>query len=281
VSEEQIAAWQSLFPLWPKELIEKFSQSILVDFPRYGLGDLEQTGMRGWWAAVVSAESARMQVALIHHTHHTGNIFNYALFNGGPAQYQLRWFMDNVNVPYPIPAGMIVPHAVIENVSAVFDSRIWQWPVWFIPSAVCINWAYYLNNYPGERIFEIKNNLGFNAQPYDSVNTVLALYENSISNPGVDYSLMYEYRDYRNAYEKYGNQLAAQKATDEQKAKNEIIDFKNSLDDKLNAEKNQLQNLELSMRQAMTNEAASASRDMANTVLNAQNLKLSLLQALK
>jgi hypothetical protein len=277
--------WLKYFPDWPPALLDRFELPIRIELYKYDGSD--DFGFVPWWQQIVSQESARMQNLVQRgNIFFKPNVFNYALFNGGPAQYQQVWksgafqiLGDFISLQPEWFGDIKVPGKsyVNNNVTAYFDSRLWQWPIWFYATA------------NGEQVasdfllitFTIINNLGFNAQPYDGADTIFALHENGVNNGAVDYGSLADFIDYRNAYSKYGQQIAAQKAADAQQQKNDLRSYETELADKLQAEKNALQNLTLSMRQAMKNEAASAERDMVNTVINAQNLKLSLLAAMR
>lgn len=276
-------AWLSYFPDWPSVLLDRFQQAIQIDLAK--LNGSDELGFYPWFANIVGAESGRLQtIQQKNITASNPNAFSYALFNGGPAKYQTTWqsgsfeFLQSFQIITDVFGWPMEDTRYIyikDNVSVIFDSRLWQWPIWFHYGAAAESILFWVPT------FTLYHNIGFNSQPYNGADTIHALHENGVDNGGVDYSALADFLDYRNAFTKYGQQIAAQKAADQQQQKNDLRYYETELADKLQAEKNALQNLTLSMRQAMKNEAASAERDMVNTVINAQNLKLSLLAAMR
>lgn len=114
---------------------------------------------------------------------------------------------------------------------------------------------------------------------YNGAKTVLAMVENGIDVP-CDKKLLTEFVTFLNAYEKYSAQLSAENNFQAEKNKQQIIDYKNDLSEKLKARKNELQDTKTQIIFAAKNELASAKRDMQNLSLTAQNLILTLQEKL-
>lgn len=297
--------WKSLFPDWPDEFINKFSQGISIDAPKFGFqGGADISGFQGWWGAVVSPPAQANYETPMPPFGGDVNITINLLTPGNPRYAtQARWdlaFWYGVNLPISI--WDTPPQSLQTNMNQAFlgvafgywnatlhayinfDTRLYynsfQWNYATIGTFTGIDGLFF-----DGRKASYANKLivapNASAAPYQFVDTILALHENGVDNPGLDYNLLYDYQTYRDAYLKYGAQIAAEKNAAKQQQENEIYAYQSELADKLQAEKNSLQNLQLTMKQAMTNETASAARDMAQTFLAAQNLKISLLQALK
>jgi len=114
---------------------------------------------------------------------------------------------------------------------------------------------------------------------YDGAKTVLAMIENGID-LNYDIGLLSEFVVFLNAYSKYSGQLSAENNFQAEKNKQQIIDYKNDLSEKLKARKNELQDTKTQIIFAAKNELASAKRDMQNLSLTAQNLILTLQEKL-
>lgn len=297
--------WLQYFPDWPPALLDRFELPIRIELFKYDGSDA--LGFVPWWASVVSPPAQGNYRYDWKGGYNTETNFGFSLMNPQNQKYLVTsrwdigfWFATKMSLGF-MQSG--VPQSVQTNMNQDlhYENRIW------INLHVYMNydsrlyqpnfgWNYAtIGQYTGSH--EEWNGMwstffadyysflivapNANAQPYNGADTILALHENGVDNGGVDYAVLSDFIDFRNAYSKYSQQLAAQKSADRQQQKNEIAEYKNNLGDKLQAEKNALQNLTLTMQQAMKNESASAERDMVNTVINAQNLKLSLLAAMR
>lgn len=114
------------------------------------------------------------------------------------------------------------------------------------------------------------------AKPYSQAESLIALYENGIKMPDVNFDRLYDFKIYLDAYEKYRTQIESDNQLQIQKTAAEINQYEQQLNDKFNAEKSALQNLKIQIGVALSNEAASAKRDFLNLFLNTQNLQVNL-----
>lgn len=113
-------------------------------------------------------------------------------------------------------------------------------------------------------------------KPYSQAKSLIALYENGISHPDIDYKKLIEFQTYLDAYEKYKTQIESDYQLQIQKTAADLNQYEQQLIDKFNAEKSALQNLKIQIGVALSNEAASAKRDFLNLFLNTQNLQVNL-----
>lgn len=113
-------------------------------------------------------------------------------------------------------------------------------------------------------------------RPYSQTKSLIALYENGISHPDIDYKKLIEFQTYLDAYEKYKTQIESDYQLQIQKTAADLNQYEQQLIDKFNAEKSGLQNLKIQIGVALSNEAASAKRDFLNLFLNTQNLQVNL-----
>lgn len=113
-------------------------------------------------------------------------------------------------------------------------------------------------------------------KPYSQAKSLIALYENGISHPDIDYKKLIEFQTYLDAYEKYKTQIESDYQLQIQKTAADLNQYEQQLIDKFNAEKSGLQNLKIQIGVALSNEAASAKRDFLNLFLNTQNLQVNL-----
>lgn len=117
-------------------------------------------------------------------------------------------------------------------------------------------------------------------EEYSGAATVLAMIENGIK-VDADKDLLREFVTFLNAYNKYSGQIAAAKSLQAEKNRQSIADYKNAVSEKLTARKNELSDMKTQIAFAAKNETASAKRDMQNLALNAQSLMLQLQSVLK
>lgn len=295
--------WLQFYPGWPVALLERFAVPIQIDMIK--LTGEDPMGWQPWWQSVISPPAQANYTKNLDLN--TEQNFGFNLLSPQnpryattarwdisfwyATQYSLGWFGGGA--PGSIQTNM--------NFNMHYEGRVWvnlhvfigydtrlyqgnfQWN--YATQGNLVGSHQVFNGMWSENFADYSSYLivapNASAMPYNGADTILALHENGVDNGAVDYSALADFIDYRNAYQKYGAQIAAEQNAAKQQQENEMYAYQSELADKLQAEKNSLQNLQLTMKQAMANETASAARDMAQTFLAAQNLKLSLLQALK
>lgn len=296
--------WLQFYPGWPVALLERFAVPIQIDMIK--LTGEDPMGWQPWWQAVISPPAqANYTKGLDGFT--TELHFAFNLLDpqnprfGTTARWDISfWYATSLSIGWGFVAppnsiqtnlNLNMHHAGIIwtnlHVYLGYDKRLYQGNFqWNYSTQGTLTGIHdEFNGMWPEKFADYVSYLivapNASAMPYNGADTILALHENGVNNGAVDYSALADFIDYRNAYKKYGAQIAAEQNAAKQQQENEIYAYQSELADKLQAEKNSLQNLQLTMKQAMANETASAARDMAQTFLAAQNLKLSLLQALK
>lgn len=108
---------------------------------------------------------------------------------------------------------------------------------------------------------------------YGGIASIVALYENGVTLPSVDYEKAYSFLTYVNSYKKFSTQVDAEKALLEQQAKNNVDAYRQQLNDQAAREYSDLQSKKIQLLIAIDNEAKSAQRDYQNMLLTAQTLK--------
>ena len=136
-----------------------------------------------------------------------------------------------------------------------------------------------VNGYFLSANYVLKPNSGL--LPYSGVQSLIALYENGLSMPDIDYTLLYAFNDTLEAMKKFSGEIqsAAELSAIENSQKLGL--YRNDLTDKLKSEKNQLENLSLSLTAATQSDLQSAKRDMLSIALQAQTLKQSIQNGLR
>jgi hypothetical protein len=111
--------------------------------------------------------------------------------------------------------------------------------------------------------------------PYSGANSALAMAENGVDiQSNID--LLKEFCVYLNGYEKYNSELQANISLQKEKNRQDLIEYKNNINDKLTERKNSLNDLRTQIGFAAKNELNSAKRDMQNLSLTAQTLIMQL-----
>ena len=291
--------WKSLFPNWPDELINKFSQGISIDAPKFGFaGGGDISGFQAWWGAVVSPPAQAtysMPLTMFQEPVLTINLlspqnprftvqsrwdigFWYlpALSGSGFFPNFPQAFQNNMNTQYMPSFWGRQP--VTGHVYINYDSRLyynnfqWNYSTYGVLSSVDNDYLGTIANYA--TTFNVAPNAS--ATPYQFVDTILALHENKADNGGINYGLLYDYQTYRDAYLKYGSQIASKVDLLRQQSAADVAAYKQDYSDRAQREINDLATKKFQILQAIDNEKKSAMRDYQSQLLTAQNLKLTL-----
>lgn len=111
---------------------------------------------------------------------------------------------------------------------------------------------------------------------YGGIASIVALYENGITLPSVDYEKAYSFLTYVNSYKKFSTQIDAEKSLLTNQAAASLAAYQQDFKDRADREKTELQSKKLQIFIAIDNEAKSAQRDFQNMLINAQNLRNTL-----
>lgn len=276
------------YPLWPKQLLEKFSSLLSFEVAKFNpeinpqmieqyksLGVNQKIKIEPYTDNVsyLLSPSNGAKISQVYYGKDVLRVNWARLYSGGfvvfgPDLSGLKWYMGKV----------------------YFDTRI------FKSVSVSISIDYQDNGSPYS--FSYLSFMSYSSefiQPvlasayavasvsmndYAGAATVLAMIENGVS-VGVDQKLLSEFVTFLNAYNKYGGELAAANSLQAEKNRQTMTDYKNSISEKLNSRKNELNDLRTQISFAAKNETASAKRDMQNLTLSAQSLMVQLQDKLK
>lgn len=111
---------------------------------------------------------------------------------------------------------------------------------------------------------------------YGGIASIVALYENGVTLPSVDYEKAYSFLTYVNSYKKFSTQIDAEKSLLTNQAAASLAAYQQDFKDRADREKTELQSKKLQIFIAIDNEAKSAQRDFQNMLINAQNLRNTL-----
>ncbi len=111
---------------------------------------------------------------------------------------------------------------------------------------------------------------------YGGIASIVALYENGVTLPSVDYEKAYSFLTYVNSYKKFSTQIDAEKSLLTNQALASLAAYQQDFKDRADREKTELQSKKLQIFIAIDNEAKSAQRDFQNMLINAQNLRNTL-----
>lgn len=114
------------------------------------------------------------------------------------------------------------------------------------------------------------------AKPYSGIGSLVALYENGVALPGVNYEKAYSFLTYINAYKKFSTEIDSERAYLQREAEAQLASYRQDYTDRAQREKSDLQSKKIQMLMAIDNDTKAATRDFQNMLLNAQNLKQNL-----
>lgn len=298
------AFWKSLFPNWPDELINKYSQGISIDAPKFGFaGGGDISGFQAWWGAVVSPPAQATYSKPMPAFGGDVNI-NINLLNPTNQRFAhtSRWdypFWYGVNLP--ISMWDTPPQNLYTNMNGAFmgaifgtynatlhayinfDTRLYydlfQWNYSTYGTLAGVDVSFF-----GGRTASYTSVLNVapnaSATPYQFVDTILALHENQADNGGLDYGLLYEYQTFRDAYLKYSQQIDSNTQLVKSQSQAAVNAYRQDYNDRAQREKNDLASKKLQILQAIDNQKQTTLQNYQTQLLTAQNLKLTLNQVL-
>ena len=113
-------------------------------------------------------------------------------------------------------------------------------------------------------------------KPYSGISAIIALYENGVTLPDVNYEKAYSFLTYVNAYKKFSTEIDSERAYLQREAEAQLASYRQDYTDRAQREKSDLQSKKIQMLMAIDNDTKAATRDFQNMLLNAQNLKQNL-----
>lgn len=298
------AFWKSLFPNWPDELINKFSQGISIDAPKFGFaGGGDISGFQAWWGAVVSPPAQATYSTPLNMFQDPVLTINLLFPQNPKFATQSKWdigfwylssvvawgfnpnypqaFQNNMNTQYN--PGVFGRVGVTGHVYINFDSRLYynyfQWNYSTYGNLASVGDGFLGSEANYTTTFYVAPNAS--AIPYDFVNTIIALHENGADNPGLNYGLLYEYQTFRDAYLKYSQQIDSNTQLIKTQAQAAINQYRQDYNDRAQREKNDLASKKLQILQAIDNQKQTSLQNYQTQLLTAQNLKLNLQQAMR
>lgn len=118
--------------------------------------------------------------------------------------------------------------------------------------------------------------LNIEKRQYAGISTIVALYENGVTLPNVNYEKAYSFLTYVNAYKKFSTEIDSERAYLQREAEAKLSAYRQDYTDRAQREKSDLQSKKIQMLMAIENDTKAATRDFQNMLLNAQNLKQNL-----
>jgi hypothetical protein len=208
---------------------------------------------------------------------------NFTTTGGGWFFYRLGTVRSGIdydiltwpNVASNLNFARVVNYALTIN----FDSRIFSDPG-ISASYVDTSGYYELKNrqvWAQVRDVVYTFNFSFSGKTFSGVSSLVALSENGVTVPGFDYPAAVEFLTFKKSYENYGGQVKSAFDLDKARGASEISQVKNDIAQKIDQEKQSLQNTRLQITVANQNAIQSAQRDYSQMLLTAQTLKNSLL----
>jgi hypothetical protein len=272
------------YPLWPKQLLEKFSNLLSFEVARFNPDiNTEIVNLYNSLAApVVSTQPQNGSISIFNPFGGNASRSDFTFF---PVAYYHIDEHGNYSDTYTVPCSYAIyfDRRLFSGVSAsasVRNVRTGQMgftrnPNYIRPSGQ-LSWGV------GNEFMEIhflRPEIVVSVSPvllgYSGASTVLAMVQNGES-VEIDKALLSEFVTFLNGYSKYSGQLAADKSLQETKISQDLEQYKNNISDKLTARKNDLNDLKTQIMFAAKNETSSAKRDMQNLSLSAQSLMLQL-----
>lgn len=271
------------YPLWPKVLIQKFSPLLSFEIAKFNPSLNREI--------IQKYESLALPISqdILSNQENQINI----LIPENMAKTKAQYFdFGSVRVFSAIDQGgqLLDAPGTIDiyrkfSCKIIYDKRI------FSSAFASLNVRYIKTGYTSIRfsMFEAPSELidpigvvtiSGVLQEYNGAESVLAMVENGVS-VSVDEKILREFVTCINAYKKYGGELAAANSLQAERNRQTMTDYKNSISEKLNSRKNELNDLRTQILFAAKNETASAKRDMQSLALSAQSLMVQLQDKLK
>ena len=270
------------YPLWPKVLLEKFSSLLSFEIAKFN-PEINQEIIKAYTELskpiVFSiVPDVQNDIALLtpNNSAHVQKIyFGKERLKVDAMQFRIGGIDQDTGYSYRYFFG-----------SVSFDRRIFDSVLTLVKITYentgeyeYINKGFWTSRYEYVRSYPV-----LQAEPvlkkYEGAKTALAMIENGIS-VDVNQKLLYEFVTFLNAYNKYGGELSAANSLQAEKNRQTMTDYKNSISEKLNGRKNELNDLRTQISFAAKNETASAKRDMQSLTLSAQSLMIQLQDKLK
>lgn len=269
------------YPLWPKSMLKKFES--MLHYELAAINKLISPEIVDKYYSLGGVK----QYLISEYIQNIVTIYN-PLKESDISKKYLR-FRENVKWAIVVDAqSSIHPDLYAPknfNVTAIFDKRLirdFQENMQIVYSEFGDKYQYQYNLFGGAAFAIVKNvlpepvlllNIVINS--YVGAESVLVMIENGVP-VDVDEKLLREFVTFINAYKKYSGQLVAAKSFENEKNKQDLREYKNSIDEKLASRKNELNDLRIQIAFAAKNENASAKRDMQNLSIVAQSLILQL-----
>lgn len=306
--------WKKNFPLWPDALIDKFENEIAIESNRfdanYGSAEkkfydktLSEINQDFSWENQYNRDFAP-SITLLNPqnqkfaTSWQGNWGGFYVFYSQVPEYWINgprntaaahtedarsaWMMANNVFNYQFV-----------NVSATFrfDARLFydfsaKFEMQYLPIGTSYSISYLsIMSYSSMSVFPVKLVFRMSATPkkapYAQIASLIALHENGKDYPGIDYQKLYDFFSYLNAYENYGQQIRGAAEVAIRTVAADLQNYRSDLDSKLLSQKNDLQNLQLSLTAQTQGQADSAKRDIQSLKIQAMGIRLQILGMLK
>lgn len=274
------------YPLWPKQLLEKFSSLLSFEIAKFNPDiNTEIVNLYNSLAApVVSTQPQNGSLSILSPNGASSARSDFSFY---PQAYFHIDEYGNYSSAYNIPCSYIVYYdrRIFSSVSAsvsvnnVGTGEIGRMsnPKFVRSSSPSNFFSAYIPEYITIYFFnpEFVVSVSPTLLGYTGAATVLAMVQNGVT-VNVDKGLLSEFVTFLSGYNKYLGQLAADKSLQATKISQDLEQYKNNISDKLIARKNDLNDLKTQIMFAAKNETSSAKRDMQNLSLSAQSLMLQL-----
>lgn len=190
---------------------------------------------------------------------------------------EIHWVIYNVNArAYEYEGDPFDNYA---KLYVNFDRRIFGNPAAVKTKQTSAPGSFYSNTWRGPQYYAriiILALLSIEKKPYSGLTTIVALYENGVTLPDVNYEKAYSFLTYVNAYKKFSTEIDSERAYLQREAEAQLASYRQDYTDRAQREKADLQSKKIQMLMAIDNDTKDATRDFQNMLLNAQNLKQNL-----
>lgn len=190
---------------------------------------------------------------------------------------EIHWAIYNVNArAYEFEGNPFDNYA---KLYVNFDRRIFGNPSAVKTKQTPAPGSFYSNTWRGPQYYAriiILALLSIEKKPYSGLSTIVALYENGVTLPDVNYEKAYSFLTYVNAYKKFSTEIDSERAYLQREAEAQLASYRQDYTDRAQREKSDLQSKKIQMLMAIDNDTKAATRDFQNMLLNAQNLKQNL-----
>lgn len=286
------------YPLFPKSLINKFSELLPIELSKYddnfsefkdvyySVADQIYFNPLINYNSTLSILTPKNQIYVKRYYADYGkhNFFYVPNFDSiNSLDSKIYWPALLIDTEWFYQSGISVANAsIILRPSIIYDSRLFNldtellYDISYNNLPITANALHVMNSVDIKKIsISGKINL-YGLVKFNGVESLIILHENGIDFDNINYEHLYEFSTFLKSYIKYSGQIENSLSLAKYESNQKLLEYEKILQIKLLDESRNLENLKLQIDTSMQNEYESAKRDYQNLLLNAQDIALTI-----